>query len=242
MEQTPLKSRLAELLERALADQKALIAELSDAERAALGTPEHWSVKDMLAHITFWKRNTVTRLAAAARGETPPNFDDFDRLNAENFEKCRMRAWPQLIAEADQAHADLSAGMQALPEDALSDPDRFAWQNGRSLLSSVVGNGYWHPQAHIAQFYVERGDLPRATRFQELVTETLGQFGDDVTPRGVALYNLACFYAITGQHDRALKLLPEALRLQPDLVEWSKEDPDFVSLRELPAYQALYQA
>jgi tetratricopeptide (TPR) repeat protein len=242
MEQTPLMPRLLDLLDRALADQKALIAELSDDERNTLGTPERWSIKDMVTHITFWKRNTVKRLAAAASGETPPNFDDFQRFNEENFEQCRKQAWPEVIAEADRAHADLLAAMRALPEAALSDPNRFAWQNGRSLLSSVVGNGYLHPQSHIAQAYVERGDLPRATRFQEMVTETVGQFGDQLTPRGVALYNLACFYATTGQTSQALNLLPEALRLQPDLVEWSKEDPDFASLRGLPAYQALYQA
>jgi hypothetical protein len=36
--------------------------------------------------------------------------------------------------------------------------------------------------------------------------------------------------------------LPEALRIQPDVVEWSKEDPDLVSLHSLPAYQALYES
>jgi tetratricopeptide (TPR) repeat protein len=242
MEQTPLMPRLLELLDQALADQKALIAGLSHAERTAVGTPDQWSIKDMVAHITFWKRNTVKRLAAAASGETPPNFEDFQPFNEANFEQCRMQAWPEVIAEADRAHADLLAAIQALPEAALSDPNRYAWQNGRPQLLSVVGNGYLHPQSHVAQAYVERGDLPRATRFQELVTETVGQFGDQLTPRGVALYNLACFYATTGQIEQALNLLPEALRLQPDLVEWSKEDPDFVSLHGLPAYQALYQA
>ena len=42
--------------------------------------------------------------------------------------------------------------------------------------------------------------------------------------------------------DQALALLPEALRLQPDLVEWSKEDTDLSSLHDLPAYQALYES
>jgi hypothetical protein len=78
-------------------------------------------------------------------------------------------------------------------------------------------------------------------RMQEELTELLGQYGDQLVPRGEALYNLACFYAVNGQADQALALLPEALRLQPDVVEWSKEDPDLVSLHGLPAYQALYE-
>jgi len=52
---------------------------------------------------------------------------------------------------------------------------------------------------------------------------------------------LACFYAANGQLEQALVILPEALRLQPDLVEWSKEDADLISLHNLPAYQALYE-
>jgi hypothetical protein len=56
------------------------------------------------------------------------------------------------------------------------------------------------------------------------------------------LRKLACFYATSGQADKALALLPEALRIQPDVVEWSKEDSDLISLHGLVAYQALYES
>src|SRR4029077_5378950 len=130
----------------------------------------------------------------------------------------------------------------AFDPDALADPNRYEWQNGRSLLSSLVGNGFWHPESHTAQCYIDRGDLPRATRMQEALTEHLAQYGDQLAPRGEALYNLVCFYAVNGQPDQALAILPEALLRQPDLVEWSKEDADLVSLHDLPAYQALYES
>ena len=69
--------------------------------------------------------------------------------------------------------------------------------------------------------------------------QALGTLPND---RGAALYNLACFYATTGQPDKALPLLPQALRLRPDLVEWSKQDSDLDVLRDLPAFKALYEA
>jgi len=56
---------------------------------------------------------------------------------------------------------------------------------------------------------------------------------------GAARYNLACFYALTGQLDRAVAELREALRLRPDLLEWSKQDTDLAALHELESYQAL---
>ena len=56
-----------------------------------------------------------------------------------------------------------------------------------------------------------------------------------------AIYNLGCFYARNGEADRAIAAVGEALPLIPSLVEWSKQDTDLDSLRDLPAFQALYE-
>jgi tetratricopeptide (TPR) repeat protein len=182
------------------------------------------------------------RLSAAAQGAVPEESEQFEQANARVFEEWRDLPWPSVIEESERACHELIERVQAADGDALVDPNRFEWQQGRSLVSSIVGNGVWHPQAHMAQFYVDRGDLPRATRLQEQLTELIGPYGDELTSRGEALYNLACFYSTSGQFDKALALLPEALRLRPDLLEWSKEDTDLVPLHGLPAYQALYEA
>ena len=242
MEPTQLTASLIELFGRAQSDQRELLAALSDAERAAIGTADHWSIKDTVLHIAFWKNRQVERLAAAARGETPVELEHYEQVNARVFEEWRARPWQAVIDESERVFEALVAQVRDFDPAALIDPKRYEWQNGRALLSSVVGNGFWHPESHIAQCYIDRGDLPRATRMQEELTEQLGQYGDQLVPRGEALYNLACFYAVNGLADQALALLPEALRLQPDVVEWSKEDPDLVSLHGLPAYQALYEA
>jgi tetratricopeptide (TPR) repeat protein len=242
MEPHQLASSLIDLFGRAQTDQRELLAVLSDDERAAIGTADHWSVKDTVLHIAFWKNRQVGRLSAAARGETPVELDHEDRVNARVFEEWRARPWQAVIDESERAFEALVAQVREFDPAALVDPNRYEWQNGRALLSSVVGNGFWHPESHIAQCYIDRGDLPRATRMQEALTAQLGQYGDQLVPRGEVLYNLACFYAASGQADQALALLPEALRLQPDVVEWSKEDPDLVSLHGLPAYQALYES
>jgi tetratricopeptide (TPR) repeat protein len=242
MDPAQLKSTLIDLIGRTQADQRALLAQLSDDERNQRSAPDRWTAKDMLVHIAFWKRRQSERLSAVARGAAPDQEEHFEQANARVFEEWRERPWPAVIEESERAYEELIERVQAADYDALVDPDRFEWQQGRSLVSSIVGNGIWHPQSHIAQFYVDRGDLPRATQLQEQLTELMGQYGDELTSRGEALYNLACFYSISGQLDKALALLPEALRLRPDLIEWSKEDTDLVPLHDLPAYQALYQA
>ncbi|MEP7190626.1 MAG: DinB family protein [Roseiflexaceae bacterium] len=242
MEPNQLKAGLIDLLDRAQADQRELLAALSDDERAAIGTADHWSIKDVVLHIAFWKKRQLERLAAAARGEVPVEIEHFEQVNARVFEEWRERPWQAVIDESERTFDTLVAQVREFDPAALADPNRYAWQEGRSLLKSLVGNGFWHPESHIAQCYVDRGDLPRATRMQEELTEQLGQYGDQLAPRGEALYNLACFYATSGQADKALALLPDALRLQPDVREWSKEDPDLVTLHGLPAYQALYES
>ena len=242
MEPNQLKAAVIDLFGRAQADQRELLAALSDHERAAIGTADRWSVKDVVLHIAFWKNRQAERLAAAARGEAPVEPEHYEQVNARVFEEWRERPWQTVIDESERVFDALVAQVRAFDPDALADPPRYEWQNGRSLLSSLVGNGFWHPESHIAQCYIDRGDLPRATRMQEDLTEQLVQYGDQLAPRAEALYNLACFYALSGQADRALALLPEALRLQPDLVAWSKEDTDLISLHDLPAYHALYES
>ncbi|MDQ2999053.1 MAG: DinB family protein [Chloroflexota bacterium] len=242
MEPNQLKAGLIDLLGRAQADQRELLAALSDDERAAIGTADHWSIKDVVLHIAFWKKRQLERLAAAARGEVPVEIEHFEQVNARVFEEWRERPWQAVIDESERIFDALEGQVREFDPAALADSNRYAWQEGRSLLTSLVGNGFSHPESHIAQCYIDRGDLPRATRMQEELTEQLGQYGDQLAPRGEALYNLACFYATSGQADKALALLPDALRLQPDVREWSKEDPDLVVLHGLPAYQALYES
>jgi tetratricopeptide (TPR) repeat protein len=242
MEPHQLKASLIDLFGRAQSDQRELLAALSDDERAAIGTADHWSVKDTVLHIAFWKNRQVERLTAAARGETPVELENEGQVNARVFEEGRARPWQAVIDESERVFEALVTQVREFDPAALVDPNRYEWQNGRALLSSVVGNGFWHPESHIAQCYIDRGDLPRATRMQEDLTAQLGQYGDQLVPRGEALYNLACFYSTSGQLDKALALLPEALRLRPDLLEWSKEDTDLVPLHGLPAYQVLYEA
>ncbi len=243
MENVPLKSRLLELLRRAHTDEQALVSSLSAEERAAAGTPEHWSPKDMVAHITYWRERLTQRLTARARGESFSELTDgeVDERNAEIFETHRERGWDQVQAYAERVFDQLVALITQFSEQELSDPTPVGWYNNRSLLESIVGNSYMHPETHVAGFYLERGDLPRARQMQEDMAEALIHIDGSSNLRATALYNLGCFYALTGESAKAIELLRQALPLRADLVEWSKQDTDLVSLHALPEYQGLYE-
>jgi len=55
------------------------------------------------------------------------------------------------------------------------------------------------------------------------------------------LYNLACFEAVCGAHERAIDLLEQAVQHGFGNREWVENDPDFDILRDSPRYQTLMQ-
>ncbi|TMD64100.1 MAG: ClbS/DfsB family four-helix bundle protein [Chloroflexi bacterium] len=245
MSHTRLKPMLLDFLNTMQTTQQTLVTELNDTERAAIGTPVHWSARDHVAHITFWKQRLLLKLAALVRNETPPRFDDFDSLNMQVFEEQRERSWSDILLDAEHAHAELLAHLERFTEEDLAssrwfppeDGDDDVFPEGRPLWDVILGSGYWHPQSHFTQFYLDRNDVLRATQIQEAWVAHMMQREVPTVMRSVVLYNLACFYATTNQVAIAREVLPQALALNPALTEYSKQDPDLASLRAEQAHQ-----
>jgi tetratricopeptide (TPR) repeat protein len=237
-----MKAKLLDITQRAYDDELAFVSALSDEERVAVGLPARWSAKDLIVHIGSWKQRMTLILEAAARGEIPPTFDDEDVLNAQTFEANRDRSWSEVLADAERIITALMARVREFDEEVLTNPDYFTWRQGRPLWQPIAANAFAHSQAHLAEWHLKRGDLARATQMQERLAAVRRSLDDSPRNHGIASYNLACFYATSGQHEKALSLLSEALRLNPDLVEWSKQDTDLESLRNHPTFQSLYQS
>jgi tetratricopeptide (TPR) repeat protein len=53
------------------------------------------------------------------------------------------------------------------------------------------------------------------------------------------LYNAACFEALDGEHEAALRDLARAVELDADFAEYAVEDDDFASLRDNPRFLAI---
>jgi hypothetical protein len=234
-----LKTRLIQLLELSHSFQRQLIAELGPGERDNNGTWEDWSLKDELAHVIAWQLNSLARIAALIHAEPVPDFSDNEAINQAIYRTNHGRSLTEVAAEGERAHAALVALIQALSEEDLAQPVRFSDQEPRSLAAQIMSNGFEHPIVHYADHCRRRGDLGRAAQLHEASVAAVADWPEWY---GVARYNLACFYALSRQSDKAIVELREALRLRPDLLEWSKQDTDLASLRDDPAYQVLYQA
>lgn len=240
MASTTLQERLVDLVRRGQAEEQAFLAGLPESERMRVGAFDHWSAKDHIAHLTAWRKRLVHILRTAARDETPPVYHDLDHLNAESYEQDRYLTWPDVLAEADEVTDEVAAIVSELPEDLLADPNRFAGREGVPLWRTVLGNTYWHVMTHLASYSAQEKDLQRAGQLGERMAQATIEFDPSEESRSIALYNLACLYAQIGQPERAIPLLRESFSMNSSLMPFSKEDPDLISLKERPEYQALY--
>jgi uncharacterized protein (TIGR03083 family) len=130
-----------------------LLAQLSVEQINQPGAVGAWSVKDVLAHLANWQRYAAALITAAMRGDTPDLVGDdaTERSNASVVAQYYQRPLSGVIAEWQAAREDLLDQLDLLSDDDLSDPERFAWSAGRSLLEHISGSSYDHEQEHIEQ-------------------------------------------------------------------------------------------
>ena len=233
----PFKTIVLDLLQQGHLDEEAFLQELNETERTAIGTPQLWSAKDHVAHRTFWHQDLVLKLAAILQHqELPPSEESEEQLNSMVFEEHKLRPWSDIHAESERVYAELITLIEQLSEEDLTASNRFtSITGGRPLYTAFLGSCYEHDQEHLAQYYSDRHDLPRAIKIREDCANRVLQAEVPAWVKGSFLYNLACFYAQQNQFEKAAALLQEALTLAPRLKERSMSDPELVALRDRSA-------
>lgn len=231
MTQHAFKPVLLDLLRQAQSSQNAFFQELPPAELATIGTPELWSAKDHVAHMTFWRQQFVYRLRAIVRQEEQPQSKDYEKLNSVIFEEQRYRPWSEILAESDQVYAETIALTEQLSEEDLTAFNRFDWiSSGSPLYTGYMGNCYEHAQQHLAQYSLDRHDPERALETYEAWANRVIDAGVPDVLLGYIYYNLACYYATHGLLEKAAPIVQQSFTLYPTLKEFARTDSDLVEL------------
>ena len=144
MQDSITKAELIEKVRAARAELEALLAQIDPEHMGEPGVTSDWSVKDIVAHIGFWERSVLDGLRTGERGLQ----GEVDEINERVFRANRDRPLGEVLAEAREIYRDLLATIEALPEDALTAPDRFTWTGGRPVWVAIAGNTYWHYPEH----------------------------------------------------------------------------------------------
>lgn len=235
-----LIEKLMVLLKLAYEEEQKLYARLDENERSSTGNLEQWSAKDIMAHIAAWKEYTVSDITAALRGKNPEVRGDLDKINAAIYEENRNKSWEDILTHLERVYKSSIECVRAVPHEKMIDPNTLPWQEGRPLWRIIAGNGYMHPVTHLAEYYFRRGDDNYAVELHEQAADLTAELTNSPDWSGIVKYNLACCYALSGQHKRAINELGESLKLNSDLTEWSREDPDLASIRRYVGYKSLY--
>lgn len=240
-----LKTRLSDLFQHMEDLQLGLYDRLSEAERTRTGTEQNWSAKDNLFHNMYWSNFHLSNLETFEReGVWPEREDggDFDKTNAVVFAQYRDKTWDEVHTWTRETYARGRSYLERKSDDDLLNPMPDEFENQRPVWRNIVGNFVTHPMIHLWDYLRQNGQEDTvAELFGDEFSAKLLAVSDDPEWHGTTLYNLACIYALSGKTDRAIETLGEALRLRPDLTEWSKEDADLESLHGEPGYQALYE-
>jgi hypothetical protein len=239
MDAKEIKNSVRGMIQSTQDDLQELIASLLPEERKARGSLKLWSAKDVVTHLNFWGRHFLRQLEKSAKEEKVPLAGDYlNEVNDGVLYEHMEQPLDEALAEYEQIHKELLMVFDSYSAEDLSDEKKYAWLEGRPMSDRVLGNLVWHPQSHIADFYVKRGNLEKAIAMQEVLTEKLKRFPNW---GATAFYNTACFYALNNMPARAIPCLKTAFAQRPDLMEWSRQDSDLDSLRGLADFQELYK-
>lgn len=148
------KDRLIDLIRTEHRLLEAELEEVGEEHKETPGVEGEWSVKDLIAHITVWEQRMLQWMEAALRGEKvqplPPgmSWDDLDLWNEQTRQESRSKSLEQIESEFRDSYRQVLAGVKAISESDLMEPDRFPWLEGRPWWKIVASNSYWHYRDH----------------------------------------------------------------------------------------------
>lgn len=147
------KAQLLAELQGEQAAWEALLSSIGEERMTEPGVAGEWSMKDLIAHITGWRRRTVSRFQAALHHEPlppspwPSHLRTDDEINAWMVESNRDRPLSAVLQDDRAVFQQLVDTLSAFSEAELMDPHRFTWLEGDDRS--------WSGAAFFAHFHDE---------------------------------------------------------------------------------------
>lgn len=150
------KTSILSELSTSYAALEEILATLDKTQYFTEGVIPGWSIKDLLAHIASWQHRLLRWLDAAVHNEEPaisgPNtIEEMDALNAQFYLENKSLPLDEVLKDLRTSYQHIMDIVQAMPEEDLMNPHRFAWSQGEPLWQSIAGDTYEHYREHIVQ-------------------------------------------------------------------------------------------
>lgn len=147
------KAQLLDELRDEEARFEALLQDIGDENMTQPGVAGEWSIKDIVAHLTGWRRWTVARFQAALRHEPAPpplwpgSLQTDDEINAWIYDANRDRPLADVLRDSRDVFDQLVATLDAFSDADLLDPARFPWIAAEDFpLTGALFFGHFHDE------------------------------------------------------------------------------------------------
>jgi hypothetical protein len=121
------KTQLLDSMRHEQAAWEALLDEIGEAHMTQPEVAGGWSIKDIVAHLTGWRRRSVRRFQALLKHESdfsppwPPELREDDEINAWICESNRDRPLAEVLSDSREVFQQLVETLDAFSEDELQD-------------------------------------------------------------------------------------------------------------------------
>ena len=148
------KMQLLTELRKEQAAWEALLGEIGEENMTQPEVAGDWSIKDIVAHITGWRRRTVLRFRATLDPTvdmTPywpaelDEDDEVDEINAWIYKANRDRPLADVLNDSREVFQQLVEACDALSDEQLNDPQRFSWLESERLTGAFLF-GHFHEE------------------------------------------------------------------------------------------------
>jgi len=151
MENPPRKAEFLELIRQSRAELDEVINQLDPKSMITPGVAGDWSVKDILAHITWHDREMLNLVRAHALVGSDLWNLPLDQRNDAIYQENRNKDIKNVLAEAKGFCEAMMKEMQTLSDEDLQDPGRFSdmpsdWQP----WDLIAQNTCEHYEDHLA--------------------------------------------------------------------------------------------
>lgn len=111
---------------------------------------DHWTLKDVLAHLTSWQEVTLARLVAARLKEEPeypvwfpgadPETDEeLNQVNAAIYQNHKMESLLEVKKEWEHRFSEILLVCSLISDQEFSEPNRYTWLDGYPLVAVLEG-------------------------------------------------------------------------------------------------------
>ncbi|HEX5992093.1 MAG TPA: DinB family protein [Thermomicrobiales bacterium] len=118
------RQQLLNRLDSAWMAFQASYAGLSDSQLTEPGVAGEWSVKDIIAHVSWWEEEALRHLPSIIAGERPPRYSTIyggiDAFNAMMAEQKRDLSLSDVLRQQDDTHRRLVEFILSVSEDQFT--------------------------------------------------------------------------------------------------------------------------